>query len=170
MMRDDSEVDEATGPGVVERDGHWRDPLVATPGHNQGELLIAGRDQLARIYHYFDRNRDRIHYDQYLAAASYPIAFGVIEVACRHGVKDRMERARMHGRPYPAPRPVESTLRGAQRRVGAVQEPSHPKRSGAPLCEHPEPAPYPPGFASSPEPGAHSTAYTRLRFFRVCDD
>ena len=36
-----------------------------------------------------------MRYDAYLAAG-YPIASGVIEGACRHLVKDRMERAGMH--------------------------------------------------------------------------
>ncbi len=36
-----------------------------------------------------------MHYDQYVAAG-YPIASGVIEGACRHVVKDRMERTGMH--------------------------------------------------------------------------
>ena len=35
-----------------------------------------------------------MRYDEYLAAG-YPIASGVIEGACRHFVKDRMERAGM---------------------------------------------------------------------------
>ena len=35
-----------------------------------------------------------MRYDQYLAAG-YPIATGVIEGACRHVVKDRLERAGM---------------------------------------------------------------------------
>ena len=35
-----------------------------------------------------------MRYDEYLAAG-YPIASGVIEGACRHFVKDRMERADM---------------------------------------------------------------------------
>ena len=35
-----------------------------------------------------------MHYDEYLAAG-YPIATGVIEGACRHLVKDRLERAGM---------------------------------------------------------------------------
>ena len=34
---------------------------------------------------------DRIKYNEYLAAG-YPIATGVIEGACRHLVKDRLER------------------------------------------------------------------------------
>jgi hypothetical protein len=44
---------------------------------------------------YLKNNLARMHYDEYLAAG-YPIASGVIEGACRHLVKDRMERAGMH--------------------------------------------------------------------------
>jgi hypothetical protein len=44
---------------------------------------------------YLEANRERMHYDAYLAAG-YPIASGAIEGACRHLVKDRMERAGMH--------------------------------------------------------------------------
>ena len=61
----------------------------------QSELPAATRSRLAEIHGYFDRHRDRIHYDRYLAAGD-PIASGAIEGACRHVVKDRMERAGMH--------------------------------------------------------------------------
>ena len=44
------------------------------------------------VINYFDRNRSRMRYDEYLAAG-YPIGSGVIEGACRHLVKDRLERA-----------------------------------------------------------------------------
>lgn len=44
---------------------------------------------------YLKNNLHRMHYDEYLAKG-YPIASGVIEGACRHLVKDRMERAGMH--------------------------------------------------------------------------
>ena len=47
---------------------------------------------------YLEKNRERLRYDEYLAAG-YPIASGVIEGACRHLVKDRMERAGMHWTP-----------------------------------------------------------------------
>ncbi len=50
--------------------------------------------KLRDICQYLESNRDRMKYDEYLAAG-YPIASGVIEGACRHVVKDRMERAGM---------------------------------------------------------------------------
>ena len=74
------------GAGVI----RWLQHLA-----EQSELPAASRTRLEQIHDYFDRHRDRIHYDQYLAAG-YPIASGVIEGACRHVVKDRMERAGMH--------------------------------------------------------------------------
>ena len=74
------------GTGVI----RWLQHLA-----EQSELPAATRTRLEQIHDYFDRHRDRIHYDQYLAAG-YPIASGVIEGACRHVVKDRMERAGMH--------------------------------------------------------------------------
>lgn len=43
---------------------------------------------------YLHNNAHRMRYDEYLAAG-YPIASGVIEGACRHVVKDRMERCGM---------------------------------------------------------------------------
>lgn len=49
---------------------------------------------LQRICGYFENNQSRMRYDQYLAAG-YPIASGVIEGACGHLVKDRMERSGM---------------------------------------------------------------------------
>jgi hypothetical protein len=47
---------------------------------------------------YFEKNRPRMRYDDYLAQG-YPIASGVIEGACRHLVRDRLERAGMHWTP-----------------------------------------------------------------------
>lgn len=52
------------------------------------------RKSLDKICNYFEKNAHRMRYDEYLAAG-YPIASGVIEGACRHLVKDRMERAGM---------------------------------------------------------------------------
>jgi hypothetical protein len=46
---------------------------------------------------YFDNNVQRMRYDEYLREG-YPIATGVIEGACRHLVKDRMERSGMRWR------------------------------------------------------------------------
>jgi hypothetical protein len=50
---------------------------------------------LRTITSYLNKNRGRMHYDEYLRQG-YPIASGVIEGACRHLIKDRMERAGMH--------------------------------------------------------------------------
>jgi len=50
--------------------------------------------QLQSALGYLHRNRRLMHYDQYLAAG-YPIGSGVAEGACRHLVKDRMERTGM---------------------------------------------------------------------------
>ena len=56
-----------------------------------------GRQEIATVCGYFEKHADRMHYDEYLAAG-YPIATGVIEGACRHLVKDRMERSGMRWR------------------------------------------------------------------------
>ena len=61
----------------------------------QQKLNAAKKKSLARICHYLYKNRHRMRYNEYLAKG-YPIASGVIEGACRHLVKDRMERAGMH--------------------------------------------------------------------------
>lgn len=50
---------------------------------------------LSKLCAFLENNRGRMRYDEYLAKG-YPIASGVIEGACRHLVKDRMERAGMH--------------------------------------------------------------------------
>lgn len=52
------------------------------------------RQQLSAVIGYLERNRRLMHYDEYLAAG-YPIGSGVAEGACRHLVKDRMERTGM---------------------------------------------------------------------------
>jgi len=46
---------------------------------------------------YLENNRDFMKYDMYLSAG-YPIGSGVVEGACRHVVKDRMEQTGMHWR------------------------------------------------------------------------
>jgi hypothetical protein len=114
------------GAGVIRGLQHLAEP---------SKLPAATRTRLAQIHDYFDRHRDRIHYDQYLTAG-YPIASGVIEGACRHVVKDRdaLDSPRRPGL-------VEPALCGPQRRVGAVHQPSRPKRNGTPLCKHPHQTP-----------------------------
>lgn len=56
----------------------------------KGERL----EKLNKACAYLHNNAHRMRYDEYLAAG-YPIASGVIEGACRHVVKDRMERSGM---------------------------------------------------------------------------
>lgn len=55
-----------------------------------GEKLTS----LNKICGYFEKHKTRMRYDEYLKEG-YPIATGVIEGACRHLVKDRMERSGM---------------------------------------------------------------------------
>lgn len=61
----------------------------------QWELKGSKKKTLRQVCAYLSKNRERMRYDEYLAKG-YPIASGVIEGACRHLVKDRMERAGMH--------------------------------------------------------------------------
>jgi hypothetical protein len=58
----------------------------------------AKKKALAKVCAYLSSNRARMRYAEYLAKG-YPIASGVIEGACRHLVKDRLERAGMHWTP-----------------------------------------------------------------------
>jgi hypothetical protein len=58
-------------------------------------LSGAKKKTLNKVCAYLRTNAGRMCYDTYLAKG-YPIASGVIEGACRHLVKDRMERAGMH--------------------------------------------------------------------------
>jgi hypothetical protein len=69
-------------------------------GTKQG-LRGSKKQALAKVCSYLEKNRERMQYDVYLAKG-YPIASGVIEGACRHLVKDRMERAGMHWTPQGA--------------------------------------------------------------------
>lgn len=48
------------------------------------------RDRLKQIIGYFERNRHRMQYDQYLALG-YPIGTGAVEGTCKNLVKERME-------------------------------------------------------------------------------
>ena len=57
-------------------------------------LTPADRQKVESVCGYFENNLGRMRYGEYLAAG-YPIASGVIEGACRHVVKDRLERTGM---------------------------------------------------------------------------
>jgi hypothetical protein len=56
------------------------------------------RKTIEEVTGYFRRNSERMEYDEYLAKG-YPIGSGVVEGACRHLVKDRLERTGMRWRP-----------------------------------------------------------------------
>jgi hypothetical protein len=60
----------------------------------QQALTGEKRRTLAKVVGYFENNRAHMQYDVYLREG-YPIGSGVIEGACRHVIKDRMERAGM---------------------------------------------------------------------------
>jgi len=62
-------------------------------GTKHGLRGAAGK-RLGRLCQFLEGNLHRMRYDEYLRAG-YPIATGVIEGACRHVIKDRMERAGM---------------------------------------------------------------------------
>jgi len=61
------------------------------------KLAGDARKEIDTVCGYFSTNADRMKYDEYLRKG-YPIASGVIEGACRHLVKDRMERSGMRWR------------------------------------------------------------------------
>jgi hypothetical protein len=58
------------------------------------QLRGARKARLRKACDFLEANLHRMRYDEYLQAG-YPIATGVIEGACRHVIKDRMERAGM---------------------------------------------------------------------------
>jgi hypothetical protein len=62
------------------------------------ELKGTRRKTVREVTAYFQRNRARMKYDEYLASG-YPIGSGVVEGACRHLVKDRLERTGMRWHP-----------------------------------------------------------------------
>jgi hypothetical protein len=63
----------------------------------RGDVSKAKREKLEQYLNYFAERRDYMKYDEYLAAG-YPIGSGVVEGACRHLVKDRMEQTGMRWR------------------------------------------------------------------------
>ena len=60
----------------------------------QRDLKGAALKAVTTTCNYFETNAERMRYDEYLRAG-YPIASGVIEGACRHIIKDRMEQGGM---------------------------------------------------------------------------
>ena len=63
---------------------------MASQHHLKGQALKA----VTQVCNYFENNAHRMRYDEYLRQG-YPIASGVIEGACRHVIKDRMEQGGM---------------------------------------------------------------------------
>ncbi len=61
---------------------------------NTQKMKAATAKTVRETITYFENNRQYMQYDDYLAAG-YPIGTGVVEGACRHYVKDRMELAGM---------------------------------------------------------------------------
>jgi hypothetical protein len=61
---------------------------------SQRNLSGQARKDVTTACNYFENNAQRMRYDEYLKAG-YPIASGVIEGACRHVIKDRMEQGGM---------------------------------------------------------------------------
>ncbi len=55
------------------------------------------REKVEQYLNYFAQRCEHMKYDEYLAAG-YPIGSGVVEGACRHLVKDRMEQSGMRWR------------------------------------------------------------------------
>ena len=73
---------------VMDVVSEWRQIVPPNP------LTTNQKKTLKNACNYFENNQHRMNYGAYLKAG-YPIASGVIEGACRHFVKDRMERAGM---------------------------------------------------------------------------
>lgn len=67
---------------------HWRRQAT-----RQG-LTGAKKKNLRTLCTFLEKNKHRMRYDEYLRLGC-PVATGVIEGACRHVIKDRMERAGM---------------------------------------------------------------------------
>ena len=64
---------------------------------SQRNLTGQALKEVKTTCNYFENNAPRMRYDEYLKAG-YPIASGVIEGACRHVIKDRMEQGGMRWR------------------------------------------------------------------------
>jgi hypothetical protein len=58
------------------------------------DLSKKARETIASAVTYFENNRHRMHYGDYLREG-YPIASGIIEGSCRNVVEDRLDRTGM---------------------------------------------------------------------------
>jgi hypothetical protein len=76
-------------------EGHTEAVIAALEQAARAPSATATQVQVLRkTIGYYQRNRAYMHYDTYLAQG-WPIGTGVVEGACRHLVKDRMEQAAM---------------------------------------------------------------------------
>lgn len=82
------------------------------------------RNEVDRVYGDFESHRNRMRYDEYLSAGD-PIGTGVIQGACRHLVKDRMERS---GMKWTEPG-AQDMLGMRYLRASGLREPFHEQRS-----------------------------------------
>lgn len=75
--------------------GQTASVIVALESELQAPKRRGAQEQaLRKAIGYYQRNQAYMHYDVYLARG-WPIGTGVVEGACRHVVKDRMEQAGM---------------------------------------------------------------------------
>lgn len=68
--------------------------VIRSLGRKRGRLTPTKRKLLDSVIRYLTNNQQYMKYDEYLRAG-YPIGSGVVEGACRHLVRDRMERSGM---------------------------------------------------------------------------
>ena len=82
-------------------------------GHRKRKLFVT--------INYLLRNLHSMHYDEYLAKG-YPIGSGVVEGACRHFVKDRMELTGMRWRTDPRAQERDDAISKARFEFHQLQE------------------------------------------------
>lgn len=68
--------------------------VIGSLRRKSAKLTAAKRQKLETALTFLRNNSEHMKYDEYLAAG-YPIGSGVVEGACRHLVRDRMERTGM---------------------------------------------------------------------------
>ncbi len=71
--------------------------IIAESRHlaQEAQRTATQREKLTKTTNYFERNSPYMDYPTYYLAKGWPIASGVIEGACRHLVKDRLELSGM---------------------------------------------------------------------------